>query len=85
MALLVSYIVTILFNDILNCFCFVRCCPCMAIIVINSVQYYGWLLPDIILLTQHYYHRGTRLNAMKRLVSLQPMIPPKNFDIISPP
>ena len=32
-----------------------------------SVQYYnGWLLPDIILLTQCYYHRGTRLNAMKR-------------------
>ena len=31
-----------------------------------SVQYNGGLLPDIILLTQCYYHRGTRLNAMKR-------------------
>ena len=31
-----------------------------------SVQYNGRLLPDIILLTQCYYHRGTRLNAMKR-------------------
>ena len=33
-----------------------------------SVQYNGWLLPDIILLTQYYYlyHRGTRLNAMKK-------------------
>ena len=39
-------------------------CPCMAINV--SVQYNGGLLPDIILLTQSYYHRGTRLNAMKR-------------------
>ena len=39
-------------------------CPCMAINV--SVQYSGGLLPDIILLTQCYFHRGTRLNAMKR-------------------
>ena len=31
-----------------------------------SVQYNGGLLPDIILLTQCYYHRGTRLNATKR-------------------
>ena len=38
--------------------------PCMAINV--SVQYNGGLLPDIILLIQCYYHRGTRLNAMKR-------------------
>ena len=29
-------------------------------------MYNGGLLPDIILLTQGYYHRGTRLNAMKR-------------------
>ena len=39
-------------------------CPCMAINV--SVQYNGGLLPGIILLPQCYYHRGTRLNAMKR-------------------
>ena len=31
-----------------------------------SVQYNGGLLPDITLLTQCYYHRGTRLNAIKR-------------------
>ena len=32
------------------------------------MQYDGGFLPDIIqqLLTQRYYHRGTRLNAMKR-------------------
>ena len=31
-----------------------------------SVQYNGGLLPDIVLLTQCYYHRGTRSNAMER-------------------
>ena len=30
----------------------------------------GGLLHDIILLTQFYYHRGTRLNAMKRFFCL---------------
>ena len=30
------------------------------------VQYNGGLLPDIKLLTQGHYHRGTRSNAMKR-------------------
>ena len=54
---------SLLFDDVLFClpFCW---CPCMAINV--SVQYDGGFLPDIILLTQWYYHRGTRLNAMKR-------------------
>ena len=46
----------------------------------ESVQYNGGLLPDIILLTQGYYHSGTRLNAM----NLQPVIPPKLFDIFFP-
>ena len=47
-----------------------------------SVQYNGGLLPDMILLTQCYYHRGTPLNAMKRFcINLQPIIPPKRFDI----
>ena len=32
-----------------------------------SEQYNGGFLPGITLLTQGYYHRGTRLNAMKRL------------------
>ena len=33
--------------------------------VINiSVQYNGGFLPDIILLTQGYYHWGTRFNTM---------------------
>ena len=58
-------------------------CPCMAIDA--SVQHNGGFLPGIILLTQCYYHnRGTRLNAMKSFLFLQPMIPPKRFDIFSP-
>ena len=32
---------------------------------VSGVQYSGGFLPDLILLTQCYYHRGTRLNAMK--------------------
>ena len=39
-------------------------CPYMAIDV--NVQYNGGFLPDIILLTRCYLHRGTCLNAMKR-------------------
>ena len=35
---------------------------CMVINI--SVQYNGGFLPDVILLTQVYYHWGTRLNAM---------------------
>ena len=38
------------------------------IMAINvSVQFNGGSLPNIILLTQGYYHCGTHLNAMKRL------------------
>ena len=53
---------------------------------VASVQYNGGLLPDIIiLLTQCCFHRGTRLNAMESFfLYLQPLIPPKRFDI-SPP
>ena len=54
---------------LLHCFGFVFVwCPCMAINNSVSVQYNGGFSPDIILLTQCYYHRGTepRLNAMKR-------------------
>ena len=49
-------------------------CPCMAINV-NVQQYNGGLLPDIILLTQCYFHR--------EVLYLQPLIPPKRFDIFS--
>ena len=58
------------------------CRPCMAINV--NVQYNGGLLPDIILLTQCYLHRGTCLNSMESFLCLQPLISPKRFDI-SPP
>ena len=44
-----------------------------------SVQYNGGLIPDIILLTRCYYHRGH-----EEVLYLQPIIPPKRFDIFSP-
>ena len=53
---MVYYIVSVLFVPF-------SWCPWMAINV--NVQYNGGLLPDIILLTQCYFHRGTGLNAMK--------------------
>ena len=56
--MMVYYIVSVLFLLFFWC-------PCMAINVV-SAQYNGRLLPDIILLTQCYFHRGTCLNAMKR-------------------
>ena len=66
----------------LFCFCFLSGVPAWRLI---SVQYNGGLLLDILRLTQCYYHRGTRLNAMKCFfLYLQPMIQPKRFDI-SPP
>ena len=69
-----EYIVSVLFLLLVWC-------PCMAIDV--SVQYNGGLLPDNILLIQCYYHRGTRLNVMKRFC-LQSIITPKRFDIFPP-
>ena len=44
-----------------------------------SVQYNGGFLPDIILLTQCYYHRGIRLYAMKSnpfICHVDPMLLP---------
>ena len=51
-----------------------------------SVQYNGGLLPDIImLLTQCYYHYETcDCQCHEAVLSLQPVIPPKRFDIFSP-
>ena len=45
-----------------------------------SIQYNGGILSDIRLLAQSSSHWGTRLNA----IHLQPMIPPKRFDMFSP-
>ena len=51
-----------------------------------SIQYNGGFLPDIIMLTQCYYHRGTNpFKYHEEVLYLQPMIPPtKRFDIFSP-
>ena len=49
-----------------------------------SVQYNGGLLPDIILLTQYNYHRGSWSKCHEEVLYLEPMIPPKRFDSFSP-
>ena len=51
-----------------------------------SVQYNGGLLPDIMLLIQCYFHRGTKPFKCHEevLYFLQPLILPKRFDIFSP-
>ena len=38
-----------------------------------SVQYNGGLLPDVILLTRGYYHRGDRLSTMCVCVCFLPI------------
>ena len=45
-----------------------------------SVKHNGGFLPDITLLTQCYYHRGTRFNATKRFYD-----PTKTFLAFFPP
>ena len=55
-------------------------CPCMAVNV--NVQYNGGLLPDIILLTQCYLQNLFKCH--EEVLYLQPLIPPKRFDIFSP-
>ena len=70
-----KYVITTMFDDLLDYNVFVSLffwCPCMAINNV-SVQYNGELLPDIILLTQCYYHhKATRLNAIKRFCVCSP-------------
>ena len=48
-----------------------------------SVQYNVGLLPDIILLTQCYFHRGTFI-CHEEVLYLQRLVPPKRFDIFFP-
>ena len=75
------YITTTMCDGVLHCLLFLMFfwCPYMAINV--NDQYNGGFLPDIILLTQCY------LNLFKcheEVLYLQPLIPPKRFDIFSP-
>ena len=54
-------------DGVLHCLLFLMFFWCPYNMAINvNVQYNGGFLPDIILLTQCYLHRGTCLNAMKR-------------------
>ena len=57
-------------------------CPCIAINV--NVQYHGGLLPDMILLTQLLLPSGNPFKCHEEVLYLQPVIPPKRFDIFPP-
>ena len=59
-------------------------CPCMAINV--SVQYNGGLLLDIILSVDPMLlpSSGNPFKCHEGVLFLQPMIPPKRFDIFPP-
>ena len=62
-----------MFDDVLlHCFLFLLFfwCACMAINNVNVQYNNGGLLPYIILLTQCYYHKETRLKAIKRFLYL---------------
>ena len=49
-----------------------------------NVQYNGGFLPDIILLTRCYSASGNLFKCHEEVLYLQPLIPPKRFDIFSP-
>ena len=49
-----------------------------------SVQYNGGILPDIILLDPILLASGNPFKCHEEVLSLQPMIPPKRFDIFPP-
>ena len=60
------YITTTMCDDVLHCLWFVS--NVFLVSLHGNVQYNDGFLPDIILWTQCYLHRGTCLNAMKRFV-----------------
>ena len=72
------YIVSVLFL-------FLVWCPCMAINVV-SVQYNSGLLPDDIILfvDPMLLPSGNPFKCHEEVLYLQPMIPPKRFDIFPP-
>ena len=79
------YITTTMCDGVLHCLWFA---PNVFLVSLHgdyvNVQYNGGFLPDIILWTQCYLHRGTCLNAMKWFGICSLLIPPKRFDIFSP-
>ena len=57
-------------------------CPCMAINV--NIQYYGGLLPDIIYTVDSMlFASANPFKCHEEVLHLQPLIPPKRFDIFS--
>ena len=76
-----------LFDGVLHCLCFVLTvfvwCPCMAINV--SVQYSGGLHPTYTVDPMLLPSLGNPFKCHEEeVLYLQPLIPPKRFDIFSP-
>ena len=49
-----------------------------------NVQYNGGLLPDMILFDPLLFPSGNPFKCHEEVLYLQPLIPPKRFDIFSP-
>ena len=68
--LLMMYITTnnlfIMYYNAMFFVLFFVSCPCIAINNVSVQHNNGGFLPGTIVLVQCYYHRGTRLNVMKR-------------------
>ena len=73
---MVLYIITILSNYVLHCFC---------IAIHVSVQYNGGLLPDIILsVDPMLLPSANPFKCREEVLSSQPMIPLERFDSFPP-
>ena len=59
-------------------------CPCMAINNVVNVQYNGGLLPDTYTVDPMLLPSGNPFKFHEEVLSLQPMIPSKRFDIPPP-
>ena len=60
--------------------------PSVTVSTHTNVQYNGGLLPDIILLSSTVlFPSGNPFKCHQEILYLQPLIPPKRFDIFPPP
>ena len=74
-----------MFDGVLHCFCFVFTVFMVSLQAINvSVQYNGGLLPDIFSVEPMLQPLGNLIKCHEEVLYLQPLIPPKRFDIFSP-
>ena len=80
------YIITTTMCDgVLHCLLFLMFFWCPYIAINVNVQYNGGFLPDIILTVDPMLSAsGNLFKCHEEVLYLQPLIPPKRFDIFSP-